>query len=112
MHDERPSNPGRRDQRRRGTQDAWVRVAHAEVGYVLGVARVPHVFLKGPALADWLYDRDLRTFVDVDVLVPPALLKVAIEALSAHGYEDLIAGTLQGETADHSHPLRRADGVG
>jgi hypothetical protein len=104
------TQPGSPPQRAR--VDAWVRVAHGDVDYVLERAGVPHLFLKGPSIADWLYEEGERRFIDVDVLVPPDRLVDAVVALREHHYLDTKAGTAAGEVADHSRTLRRADGTG
>ena len=40
---------------------------------------MPHVILKGPSTARWLYDPP-RAYRDVDVLVPPAFVQQAADA--------------------------------
>src|SRR4051812_48305257 len=92
--------------------DAWTRVTHAIVHQALTGGSIPHLFIKGPSVADWLYQPGERIFVDVDVLVPPDDLQRALGALQGLGYADTIHGTVSGEAADHSHPLRRLDGRG
>src|SRR4051812_40678197 len=86
--------------------DARARACHAVVHYALSAAGIQHMFLKGPSVADWVYEPGQRSFVDVDVFVSPSDLSSAIAALHSIGYDDLIAGTAAGETAPHSHPLR------
>src|SRR3954465_2647379 len=103
MHDGAVSTPNR------CLEDAWARLTHAEVDWILEAAEIPRLFVKGPTIADWLYEPGERSFVDVDVLVPPDLLDAALVQLRRRDYVDTIAGTAHGEAAPHSHPLRRAD---
>jgi hypothetical protein len=59
-------------------------------GVVGDVCGGPPLLLKGPALAERFYpDRGLRTYVDLDLLVPRDKLEAASRALVAHGYETL-----------------------
>lgn len=74
----------------------------------LAAAGVPHVLLKGPTTARWLYDR-LRPYNDVDLLVPPESAKRAVLALADAGIARPAAGLL-GEEASHSWLLVSADG--
>jgi hypothetical protein len=49
---------------------------------------VPSILLKGPAIATWLYGEGaVRGYVDVDLLVPPARMKDAEDALARLGFE-------------------------
>ena len=72
-------------------QSAALRRELAAIEPVLADAcRARPVCIKGPALADRLYpDRRLRTFVDLDLLVPRARLTAGADALVARGYEPL-----------------------
>jgi hypothetical protein len=57
-----------------------------QVGGVLNDAVSTWAAVKGPVLAAHVYDRpDLRSYKDVDVLVRPSELAVALEALEAAG---------------------------
>lgn len=47
---------------------------------------LPHLFMKGAALADSLYPLGERLFSDVDVHVPPARRAEALEALAQLGF--------------------------
>jgi hypothetical protein len=64
----------------------------AELHRVLGVlqeAQVPALALKGPALAVQAYgDLSLRSYADVDVLVPPTAAEESVRALTEAGYTD------------------------
>ncbi len=54
---------------------------------LLQAAEIPHVFLKGAAIADRYYPEPvLRDLRDVDVLVPPDKLKLTVRLLVAHGF--------------------------
>jgi hypothetical protein len=64
----------------------------AELHRVLGVleeAQVPALALKGPALAMQAYgDLSLRSYADVDLLVPPNAAEESVRALTEAGYTD------------------------
>ena len=52
-------------------------------------AGIPSIMLKGPAIATWLYrDREIRTYGDADLLVPPAQWEAASGLLRRLGFED------------------------
>lgn len=58
----------------------------ATVATLLDRASVPWVLLKGPVLSDFVYARkDLRGYIDLDVLVPPRHFEVALAALESAG---------------------------
>ena len=62
------------------------RRALAEVSEILGRAGVPWLAFKGPALADTVYSRsDLRSYNDLDILVPPEAFEGAVEAFEGAG---------------------------
>ena len=66
-------------------------------------AGIPTVALKGPVLSIVLYGAaELRSFSDLDVLVRPRDLHIALERLRALGYRALLAG----EAGDTAYPLR------
>lgn len=46
--------------------------------------------LKGPTLADWYPPDSRRTYVDGDIWVAPADLRLAQEVLASHGFKPLI----------------------
>jgi hypothetical protein len=60
--------------------------AAAEVTGALGRRGVPCRLLKGAATAGWLYEDEARSYVDVDLLVPPSHLERAEDALRALGF--------------------------
>lgn len=62
--------------------------AQREISRAFTVAHIPHIWLKGAALAHLVYpDPVLRPMVDLDVLVQPAHLEQAITCVSAIGYQ-------------------------
>ena len=79
-----------------------------EVSAVLADAAVPHVLLKGPSTALWLYDPP-RTYRDVDLLIPLSALPRARSALSAARLAGPAGGRV-GEEAPHSLLLRSTSG--
>ena len=73
------------------------------VDTVLG-PNVPWMVVKGPVLARHYYRRpELRTYLDLDILVPPADLATALDRLEAHGFRlldrnwTMLAQRLSGE---------------
>lgn len=69
-------------------------VLRSELGKVSEIVAAacggPPLLLKGPALAERFYpDRGLRTYGDLDLLVPRDKLQAAVRTLVAHGYETL-----------------------
>jgi hypothetical protein len=71
-----------------------------EISNELQTAGVPHIVLKGPSTANWLYV-PARRYRDVDVLVPRSRLEAAIDALERAGVARPCAGEV-GEEAEHS----------
>ncbi len=81
-----------------------------EVAFVREVlADLPFFVIKGPVLAqDWYSRPDLRTYIDLDVVVPPAAYADALVALEAAGCQvldrnwplltDVLAGELHVQT--------------
>jgi hypothetical protein len=56
------------------------------VGRLLDAAEVPWLVVKGPALAAVTYERpDLRTYHDLDLVVPPERFGELVRYLEAHG---------------------------
>ena len=71
---------------------------------VLAGAGVPVLALKGPALAVQAYgDVSLRSYSDVDVLVPPTEARPSVQALLGAGYGDRRAGSGQGPSPNLWH---------
>jgi hypothetical protein len=75
---------------------------------VLAGADVPHVLLKGPSVAHWLYDPP-RSYNDVDLLVPLSRVDDASAALESAGVASARAGGV-GEEAEHSLLLTTREG--
>ena len=74
---------------------AWsvaVDAVTAEVTEALGQARVPCLLLKGPTIADWLYDDRSRSYTDTDLLVDPARLGEARAVLEEIGFAPAFGG--------------------
>lgn len=88
---------------------AWVELLHAEVAYLLGNAGIPVLHLKGPTVAQWLYEPGERPPGDVDVLVPPDLMQDALDTLYAHGFVDRYPGVNRRTSTDHAIAVHRLD---
>ena len=86
--------------RRRRASALKLSVSALDVSEWLQLADIPHVILKGPAVALAYEDND-REFVDVDILVAPTQMSLAIATLEEHG-----AWLLEGLT------WPRLDGIG
>jgi hypothetical protein len=72
---------------RAAVQTLAVDAVTARVVSTLRNRAIPCVVLRGPAIAAQLYDGDeLRAYVDVDLLVPPASWREAGETLAALGF--------------------------
>jgi hypothetical protein len=85
----------------------------AEVVTALGTRRVRAIVLKGPSLANWLYDADeLRSYGDCDLLVGPRDLPTAETVLAGLGFAKQLA-ELAGENVlvPWAQPWRRGRGV-
>lgn len=66
----------------------------AEVHRALADNGIPAVVLKGPAIANWLYDRDeVRGYGDSDLLIPHAEWEHAGRVLSELGFQNFL-GTM------------------
>ena len=64
------------------------------------------ILLKGPATADWLYtDREMRDYVDVDLMVSRDQFPAALRALGRLGYRDTQADRPRNEVPSHAHLL-------
>jgi Uncharacterised nucleotidyltransferase len=91
-----------------------VDLATAQVVVGLREAQIPSILLKGPALARLLYDNDeLRSYVDLDLLVPPAKLDGAGTVVSGLGFGIVVADAeIAGHRPLHAHEwLRSSDRV-
>ena len=77
----------------------------AEVVKALHAAGVRSLLLRGPAIAQWLYAGEaeqIRTYEDLDLLVPPEEIDRCHRALEAIGFVNRFAAFAPGETAEHS----------
>jgi hypothetical protein len=80
------------DDMRRAAATMLVDRTTLRVSTAFHAAGIPHVVLKGPAIADWLYGRDeLRVYYDSDFLVPPGEWERAGAVLEGMGFEDRLA---------------------
>ncbi|MGH2951180.1 MAG: nucleotidyltransferase family protein [Solirubrobacterales bacterium] len=78
----------------------------AEVLSAFDSARVPCILLKGPTVADWLYERGaLRAYTDSDLLVSPDRLAGAHSVLAELGFAPDVA------ESPHAVAWRRPDGA-
>lgn len=75
---------------------------------VLTDAGIPHILIKGPSTAHWLYDPP-RPYADVDLLVPYSAGRRAGNLLAAKGIAEP-KGTAFDEGAGHSWELVAPDG--
>jgi hypothetical protein len=73
----------------------------AEIVPALEAAGAEPLLIKGPALAQWLYDDPAeRHYTDVDLLVPREALPAARQVLRRHGFEPIVSGL-----HDHEHSV-------
>jgi Uncharacterised nucleotidyltransferase len=78
----------------------------AECISVLRAEDIRAILLKGPVTARWLYsEREVRDYVDVDLLVAPDQFRPALGALAALGYRDTQEKRSPNEIAPHAHLL-------
>lgn len=99
------------DARVRAARTIAVDLATATVVRGLNAAGVRCILLKGPALASLLHDeRELRPYVDVDLLVMPDDERRASDVLRELGFEQLVEDeALGGHRRLHAHEWRRDD---
>jgi len=70
-----------------GARSALLDAVTAEVVAALRTAQVESVLLRGPAISRWLYaDESLRTYSDVDLLIPAERDPAAAAVLRALGF--------------------------
>ncbi|CAB4934222.1 unannotated protein [freshwater metagenome] len=93
------------DARIRAARVIGVDLQTASVMHRLREAGVATILLKGPALADLLYDAgELRTYTDVDLLVRDMDAERAASVLTQLGYRPLVDdGALRGHRPVHAH---------
>jgi hypothetical protein len=85
-----------------------------EVVLALREAGIPSVLLRGPAIAQWLYEEATeRSYVDVDLLIPYDVVQAAEKYLSGLGFSDLtVEGVLPHDRPTYAHTwARRRDGA-
>lgn len=93
----------------RASNAAWTSLLHAEVAYLLGNAGIPVLHIKGPTVAQWLYDAGERDWGDVDILVAPSRVHDALRVLHEHGFVERYAGVGREATTDHAVCVYRTD---
>jgi hypothetical protein len=70
------------------------------------------IMLKGATIATWLYpDPAQRTYVDLDILVPPAEESAVVKLLKEIGYEPLLTSGTLSVLSPEEQPLRNKLGV-
>jgi Uncharacterised nucleotidyltransferase len=78
----------------------------------LTAAGRPFIVLKGATIATWLYpDPSQRTYIDLDILVPPADEAAVVHLLGELGYEPLLTGDTLRVLSPDEQPLRNKLGV-
>jgi hypothetical protein len=79
----------------------------AEVVAAWRAEGIEPVLLKGPTVAEWLYPGDVRSYVDIDLLVAPSRVLDAAAVLIALGFD-----AVDHHVSLHAHPwVRAADGA-
>lgn len=81
---------------------------------VLDERGIPAILLKGPAISQWLYAPGDRAYVDIDLLIPPALVERAGETLRTIGYSrriDVAATDLSHDRATYAFGWRHPRGI-
>jgi hypothetical protein len=61
---------------------------------------IPHLLLKGPSIASWLYEPGDRGYGDSDLLVPPDRIDEAFQTLHSMGFQAPAEGGWNAEVAD------------
>lgn len=86
--------------------------AAAEAVAALDASGVESIFLKGAAIATWLYHPgEVRSYADVDLLVSARDYERATVVLCVLGYVHLLAGAHPGEVGPKERELLRPDGA-
>ena len=85
--------------------DSWTGQISAE----LSRNAIPHVLLKGPSTAQWLYAPP-RLYRDIDLLVPASALTRTVVVLERSGLAARAGGRL-GEDCEHSLFMRTPNGI-
>jgi len=82
----------------------------AEVVGALQARGVRSILLRGPAVGRWLYTNDeesLRTYDDLDLLIPPGDAERGERALEALGFINWFEALAPGEKVEHASEWRR-----
>jgi hypothetical protein len=61
---------------------------------------IPHLLLKGPSIASWLYEPGGRGYGDSDLLVPPDRIDEAFQTLHSMGFQPPVEGGWNADIAD------------
>lgn len=78
----------------------------------LTAAGQPFIMLKGATIAGWLYpDPSQRTYVDLDVLVPPADEERVVALFAEIGFSPLLSAGTRDLLSPEEQPLRNGIGV-
>jgi hypothetical protein len=87
-------------------------VVTLEVVRSLEAAGIKSVVLKGPSIANWLFEEGERAYGDSDILVSPSDATSAGKILSELGFEPFALKHLPGDRPKHSRPwVRKTDGA-
>lgn len=89
----------------------WQEACLAELDASLAEAGLSGALLKGPPLADALYGAGLRTSLDLDVLVDPADLEAALDAIGQRGFRAEQGPQARYARARHHHLHLRREGA-
>ena len=89
----------------------WLERAAGDAVERLAAAGIPAILLKGPLIASWLYDGEVRPYRDIDLLVPPAEFPRAVRVLTEAGYVDRLEGADACEFGFNEKELYGANGV-
>jgi hypothetical protein len=79
----------------------------AEVADAFKAAGIDSILLKGASLADWLYQRHLRPYTDVDLLVPISVRTRAEHVLAERGFADVYKDVAPSERVSYATGWRR-----
>lgn len=69
----------------------------------LAESSIPHLLMRGPVIARWLYEHPgRRSYLDADILVPPDRRDEAKAALAGIGMREVLSGAAPSEQAPHA----------
>lgn len=89
----------------------WMESIIGEAWTQLDASGIPAILLKGPTIAHWLYEDEVRYATDVDLLVPPAHFGRAQAALAELGYDIPLAEAASCEIGPNTTTLRNSNGA-